>query len=110
MNGLETAVVSLADALQLVFEAASVLVVAFGGAAFLAMLFKQAGAERTAVARRVFGRYLIIALELQLAADIISTATDPTLQEIGKLAAIAVIRTFLNYFLVQELRQEEARI
>ena len=35
--------------------------------------------------------------------------TQPTLEELGKLAAIAVIRTFLNFFLVQEMREEKAQ-
>jgi hypothetical protein len=45
---------------------------------------------------------------LQLAADIIGTAMAPTWEEIGMLAAIAVIRTGLNFFLGRELQEEEA--
>ena len=55
--------------------------------------------------RLAFARYLTLALELQLAADILSTSVAPTWDRIGKLAAIAVIRTVLNYFLERELRQ-----
>lgn len=58
-------------------------------------------------ARVTFARYLTFALELQLAADILSTAVSPSWDQIGKLAAIAVIRTALNYFLRQEMREEE---
>lgn len=107
MHGIEAAVVGAADAIQIVFEVASVLVVAAGGLAFLAALVRTDGSGRGPHARRTLGQYLVIALELQLAADIIATATHPTLQELAKLAAIAVIRTFLNYFLVQELREEK---
>lgn len=56
--------------------------------------------------RLAFARYLTLALELQLAADILSTSVSPTWERIGKLAAIAVIRTALNYFLSEEIKQE----
>lgn len=58
-------------------------------------------------ARVTFARYLTFALELQLAADVLSTSVSPSWDQIGKLAAIAVIRTALNYFLRQEMREEE---
>lgn len=58
--------------------------------------------------RLVFARYLTLALELQLAADILSTSVSPSWDQIGKLAAIAVIRTALNYFLNKELQHESA--
>ncbi|HUC81205.1 MAG TPA: DUF1622 domain-containing protein [Flavisolibacter sp.] len=54
-----------------------------------------------------FGSSLTIALELLLAADILATAIAPTWDEIGKLAAIAVLRTALNYFLERELKHNE---
>lgn len=52
-----------------------------------------------------YARYLIAALTFQLAADILETAIAPTWTEIGYLAAIAVIRTFLNYFLERDLSE-----
>lgn len=58
--------------------------------------------------RLSFARYLTLALELQLAADILSTSVAPSWDRIGKLAAIAVIRTALNFFLSQEVKQERA--
>jgi uncharacterized membrane protein len=58
--------------------------------------------------RLAFARYLTLALELQLAADILSTSVAPTWDRIGKLAAIAIIRTALNYFLSKEIRDERA--
>ncbi len=51
-----------------------------------------------------FGSGLTVALELLLAADILATAIAPTWDEIGKLAAIASLRTALNYFLERELK------
>lgn len=56
--------------------------------------------------RLCFARYLALALELQLGADILSTAVAPSWDQIGKLGAIAVIRTALNYFLKKELSEE----
>jgi uncharacterized membrane protein len=50
-----------------------------------------------------FGTWLALALEFQLGADILTTTIAPTFDELSKLAVIAVIRTFLNYFLNKEL-------
>lgn len=58
--------------------------------------------------RLILGRFLALGLEFQLASDILGTAVSPTFDEIGKLAAIATIRTVLNYFLAQEI--ERARM
>jgi uncharacterized membrane protein len=49
-----------------------------------------------------FAGWLLLALELTLAADIVKTAIAPTWTDIGQLAAIAVIRTFLNFFLERD--------
>lgn len=49
--------------------------------------------------------YLVLALEFQLAADILSTSIAPNWADLGKLAAIATIRTALNFFLAQESRE-----
>lgn len=59
--------------------------------------------------RLALGRSLALALEFELGADILKTAVAPTWNDIGLLAAIAVLRTGLNYFLEQELRNAEKR-
>jgi uncharacterized membrane protein len=105
MSVLETAVIEIATLTQVLFELASILVVAAGGIVFAYAVVAQRFAERVVKPRHTLARYLIVALELQLAADIIATATQPSLEELGKLAVIAAIRTFLNYFLVLETRQ-----
>jgi uncharacterized membrane protein len=51
-----------------------------------------------------FGSSVAVALELMLGADVLATAVAPSWDELGKLAAIAVIRTALNYFLERELK------
>ena len=60
-----------------------------------------------------YARWLVVGLTFQLAADIIETSISTSWEAIGRLAAIAVIRTFLNYFLERDLaelreRQREA--
>ena len=56
--------------------------------------------------RKIFGGWLVVALEIQLAADIVGTIVSPTTAHLIELGAIAVIRTFLNYFLSKELKEE----
>lgn len=109
MGRFEAIVIEIAGFFEVVFSAASILVVAVGGLVFLYAIVKQMKSGDWADARTTLGKFLVVALELQLAADIIATATHPTLEELGKLAAIAAIRTFLNYFLVRELREEKTR-
>jgi uncharacterized membrane protein len=52
-----------------------------------------------------FARWIVLALEFALAADIVRTAIAPTWDDIGRLAAIALIRTVLNYFLEKDMQE-----
>src|SRR6516165_9399250 len=54
-----------------------------------------------------YARWLVAALTLQLAADIIESSVTTSWQTIGRLGAIAVIRTFLNYFLERDVEQQQ---
>ena len=54
-----------------------------------------------------YARWLVAALTFQLAADIIETSISTSWQTIGRVAAIAVIRTFLNYFLERDVEQQQ---
>ena len=65
-------------------------------------------AEKEDVRLRL-GRWLAVSLEFLLAADILRTAVAPTWNEIGKLAAIATLRTLLNYFLQKEIDRARAQ-
>ncbi|MFQ4135945.1 DUF1622 domain-containing protein [Nodosilinea sp. PGN35] len=56
--------------------------------------------------RLKFGLWLALALEFQLGADILSTAIAPTNEALIRLSVVAVIRTFLNYFLNQEIEAQ----
>nr|UXE44867.1 hypothetical protein Hi04_10k_c3826_00004 [uncultured bacterium] len=93
---------------SLVIEGVAVVVVAYGALeAFVGLLTLPlkpsiAGGSRRELWRR-FGVWLLLGLEFELAADIISSVVSPTWKDIGELAAIAVIRTFLNYFLEKDL-------
>lgn len=59
--------------------------------------------------RITLGRWLALALEFALAADILRTVMLPSWDEIGQLAAIVVLRTVLNYFLQREIEQEQKK-
>jgi uncharacterized membrane protein len=92
-------------------EAAAVIVVALAVAeamlGFLRSFFAPGGATdqvKDAVRLRL-ARWLMLALEFALAADILRTAIAPGWEEIGKLAAIAALRTVLNFFLQREMEQ-----
>ena len=61
---------------------------------------------RFVLLRLRFGSWLSLALECQLGADILATTIAPSWEALGQLGAIALIRTFLNYFLNQELEAE----
>ena len=96
--------------LKLGVEAVGAVIIALGiGAAgwqFLRAQFTRQTADFTAI-RLTLARYLALALEFQLGADILSTAIAPSWEQIGKLGAIAVIRTALNFFLSREMREEK---
>jgi uncharacterized membrane protein len=49
--------------------------------------------------------WLAAGLTFQLAGDIVHSAVAPTWDDIGKLAAVAAIRTFLNYFLERDIKE-----
>ncbi len=55
-----------------------------------------------------FAVWLVLALEFELAADILRTAIAPTWHDIGQLAAVATIRTALNYFLERDIKSTMA--
>ncbi len=54
--------------------------------------------------------YLALGLEFALAADILRTAIAPSWRDIGQLAAIATLRTALNFFLEREINREDLRV
>src|SRR5574339_46168 len=109
---MEELIISVAGSAALLIEAAAVLVVTYGSLDALAkiiVVMVRPGAShdvRKAIWRR-FGVWLLLGLEFALAADLITSVISPTWQDIGELGAIAVIRTFLNYFLEHDLEKAE---
>ncbi|MER7309905.1 DUF1622 domain-containing protein [Streptomyces griseoluteus] len=109
---------TLRDAIGLLvrlIESAGALII-FIGAVWAFVQFVRAGLRgRGKVAgfnriRLSLGQFLVLGLEFQLAGDVLRTAVAPSFAEIGQLAAIAAIRTALNYFLGREIAQERAEI
>lgn len=110
-EAVEVQVRSYVEWLRLLVEALGAVVIAAGLVLVVLSLARHlwsGGGRSFTPIRLAFARYLTLALELQLAADILSTAVAPTWDRIGKLAAIAVIRTTLNYFLSKEIKEESA--
>jgi len=102
------------DWIVLVIESAGALIIAIGALlAFIMVVRAFRHALRPSaftVARLTLGSYLVLGLEFQLAADVLKTAVAPSFTEIGQLAAIAGIRTVLNYFLEKEIAAEKAEL
>jgi uncharacterized membrane protein len=110
---MEELVYQLARVIALGLETMAVLIVAIGA-------IDAAGRLVVAIARmatthgdgkvvwRRFGMWLLLALEFELAADIVTSVVAPTWPDLGRLGAIAVIRTFLNYFLEKDVAEAGA--
>jgi uncharacterized membrane protein len=95
--------------LKLLVEMIGAVIIAIGvGAAVIEFVrtFFSTKTEGYTKIRLLLARYLALALEFQLGADILSTAISPSWDQILKLGAIAVIRTALNFFLSREMEQE----
>lgn len=97
----------VAAAAALGIEACVVLIVAFGSAQALIGTISHIGKGLDEDSRRQiwlgYATWILLALEFALAADIIRSAISPTWEEIGKLGAIAAIRTLLNWFLSKDI-------
>jgi uncharacterized membrane protein len=109
---VEQTVQSAVEWLRLLIETLGALVIAAGIVIAVAGLLRHMAVRRGedfTTIRLAFARYLALALELQLGADILSTAIAPTWDRIGKLAAIAIIRTALNFFLSREMKEEQGK-
>ena len=103
---MQAAVEQLAGIASLALEAIAILVILYGaGEAVLDIIGITRG--RSSITRRAvwlhFARWLLIGLEFALAADIVATTVAPTWDDLGQLAAIAAIRTFLNVFLERDI-------
>jgi uncharacterized membrane protein len=110
MSDLQHAVEDAVDAVVPCVEAIGAAVVLLGvliaGAIFVLSELRIRPVPYEHI-RLVLGRFLLLGLEFQLAADILKTAVSPSFDDLGQLGAIAAIRTVLNYFLAQEIERAE---
>ncbi len=107
----------VAQAVSLGLETLALVVIVIGAAEAALGMFRfllnrhLPGSERRAVWLE-FSHWLVAALTFQLAADIVQTMVVPGWDDIGRVAAIAIIRTFLTFFLdrdIDALRERNAR-
>jgi uncharacterized membrane protein len=111
---MEELIHQIARTIALALDTTAVAVVAIGsiGAAWHIVVALPRVARSHGEGKRVWRRYgmwLLLALEFELAADIVTSVVAPTWPDLGRLAVIAVIRTFLNYFLEKDVSEAEAQ-
>ena len=96
------------EAVSLTLEFTAVLCIVVGFVQTFILLLKRRQVNYSPLFNRLrykFGGWLALALEFQLASDILKTTVAPTYENLIQLGAIAIIRTFLNYFLNKELKE-----
>jgi uncharacterized membrane protein len=108
MNNLEELVKVLTLSLGSIVEGIAAMIMAHAALSALffygqSAILANKGLDKMEIRLRL-GKALALALEFLLAADILRTAVAPNWDDIGKLAAIATLRTLLNYFLEKELK------
>ena len=111
----EHVVADVVSVLVTIVEACGAAVIGIGAiTAFLRFIYVAIRTPRAIAGfvpvRLTLGRYLALGLEFQLASDVLRTAVAPTVRDIGQLAAVAAIRTALNYFLAREIADERRQV
>jgi len=103
----------IAGRIALGVEVAAALMIGIGSLeALLRLVMPRSNFGRTAPFAKHreifvrFGVWLMLGLEFELAADVIRSAISPNWTDIGQLAAIAAIRTVLNYFLAKDIMEQ----
>ncbi|MGE5103531.1 MAG: DUF1622 domain-containing protein [Betaproteobacteria bacterium] len=109
---MEALLQDLARYVALVIQAIAIVIVAFGTGRAVVGIARLAFERQVSdvAARVVWLRYahaLVAGLTFQLAADVVATTVAPSWEEVGRLAAVAGIRTFLSYFLDHEVASTE---
>jgi uncharacterized membrane protein len=111
VDGLKISLDSAGELVEVVLNAISLIFIVVG---VFVSVSKSIAKKRTLPKdyplhiyfRQAFGGWLVVALEFQLAADIVATIVSPTYEHLIQVGVVAVIRTFLNYFLNKELTEE----
>jgi len=102
------------NVLVTVVEACGATVIITGAvwafARFLWVGMRDRSTRAFTTVRLTLGRFLALGLEFQLASDVLRTAVAPSFEELGQLAAVAAIRTALNYFLGKEIAEERRQV
>lgn len=103
----------IARYIALVIEGVAVFVIACGSVDALLLIARGLiSGSRSSEARVIWMRYahwLVAGLTFQLAADVVSTTVAPDWSQIGHVAAIAAIRTFLTYFLDRDIERVRSK-
>ena len=109
---MESLLHAAANAVALALQAIAIIVVAIGSARAVVNIARSAfsshpGASGQRAEWLDYARWLVAALTFQLGADIVATSYAPTWDELGRLAVVAVVRTFLSYFLDREMERAD---
>src|ERR1700753_852674 len=93
----------IAEWIAVLVEGAAAFIIAYGALEAVIGAVRSVAQKRSKSGLRKdtwmrFGVWLLLGLEFELAADIVRTAAAPSWTDIGQLAAIGLIRTFLNFF------------
>ncbi|MEX5719869.1 DUF1622 domain-containing protein [Geodermatophilus maliterrae] len=111
---MEELLAEVVGVLVTVVEACGAAVILIGAvwafARFVRVGVRRGGTSAFVPVRLTLGRFLALGLEFQLASDVLRTAVAPSFRELGQLAAVAAIRTALNYFLGREIAEERRQV
>lgn len=99
--------------IEMVISVISVAVVIYGVVIALIALVKTEFSRfknkysvlRVRIIRADLGTYLLLSLELLIAADVIKTILEPGLQELIILGGVVLLRTVLSFFLNKEIQE-----
>ncbi|MFC4695076.1 DUF1622 domain-containing protein [Geodermatophilus arenarius] len=111
---MEEVLADVVGVMVAVVEACGAVVIVVGAlwafARFLWVGLRRSGSSAFVPVRLTLGRFLALGLEFQLASDVLRTAVAPSFRELGQLAAVAAIRTALNWFLSKEIAEERRQV
>jgi|SRR6185295_12517556 len=106
---MEFGLAEIIEYVAIAIELMAILIVVFGSVEAFVRILRLAFGSASEQDRRdtyvSYLRWLVGALTFQLAADIVHTAIAPTWEDLGKVGTIAVIRTFLSYFVARDVRE-----
>ena len=111
----EDAFMEILEIIELAISIVSIAVVVYGALCAVVSLFRTEfrrvrgtyNIQRVRVIRADFGTYLLLGLELLIAADILKTIFEPGLSELLVLGGIVLLRTILSFFLNREIKEIE---